>query len=179
MNVIKGQTQQRPAQGSNRKPAQPPQPTEPPAFGNGSLDTPTSRKGFMAKDPITIASRKEEAHWSSFRNAVSSVQKSLLQSSNEIRAKPPHMQQSETPRFDFIGLDEIDAGGFSHLTSNILSPLNEDGIASQTAASRAVSEALSTAEQQLAKMKQQLALTEAERDELEFELIQTKSGVGD
>ena len=134
----------------------------------------------MTKDPITIASRKEEDHWSSFRNAVSSVQKTLLRSSNDMRAKSTHIhiQQNETPRYDFIGLDEIDAGGFSH-NSNILSPLNEDGIASQTAASRAVSEALSTAEQQLAKMKQQLALTEAERDELEFQLMQTKSGVGD
>jgi hypothetical protein len=59
-------------------------------------------------------------------------------------------------------------------SSNMVSPLHEDANASQTAASKVTSEELSMAEQQLADMRLQLALTEAERDELEFELLQSK-----
>lgn len=123
----------------------------------------------------TITSQKENEHWTSFRSAVSSIQSNLIRQMDSQLSDPDPTNekfQTETPRFDFSDLDKINASQYNHI-SDLISPLHEDTNVSQSAASRIASEALSMAEQQLAKMKLQLALTEAERDELEFELMQS------
>lgn len=133
----------------------------------------------------SATSHREEIHWNSFRSAVASIQNRLVHGLDNrgLDAKNTTKDQAETqtPRFDFSGIDKIDAGEYSDMNSNtnMISPLNEDTNISQTAASRVASEALSIAEQQISQMKLQLALTEAERDELEFELMQSKNDVGD
>ena len=155
------------------------------------------------KESITF-SQREEAHWCSFRSAVSSLQNTLVQnirhqlSSHETEtslsqkqtdtplfdfsatekngATEPNLSQKqmETPLFDFSDVEKNDASEHNSMnSSNMVLPLNEDGNISQTAISRVASEALSNAEKQLADTKLLLALTEAERDELEFELMQS------
>ena len=112
-------------------------------------------------------------HWSSFRDVVASLQKTLVQ---EIDGNHTQNTKIQNPQFDFSGLEGIDLNE-SSMYSNMVSPLNENGYAlSQNATSQVNSMALSNAEKQLAEMTLKLALTEAERDELEFELMQSKSG---
>jgi hypothetical protein len=127
----------------------------------------------MDDSTATITSEKEEAHWSSFRIAVASLQTQLQ--NNMLRGKSQD-EECATPRFDFSGIvNNIGSSDCNSTKSSMMvSPLHEDTNASQTAASRVASEALSVAEQQLADVRLQLALAEAERDELEFELLQSK-----
>ena len=118
------------------------------------------------------SSRKEEVHWSSFRDVVASLQKTLLHTIDEKHNK----NMIQNPQFDFSGLERIDPNE-SIMCTNMVSTLNQNHYGlSQTATSQVNSMALSNAEKQIAEIKLKLALTEAERDELEFELMQSKSG---
>jgi len=79
---------------------------------------------------------------------------------------------SSTHRFDFSGLEEVNKSICSNnntIEELMVSPLNAETNTSQTA-----TVALSLAESQLAEMKLKLAMTESERDELEFELMKSK-----
>jgi Mn-containing catalase len=118
---------------------------------------------------MSTISKREEAHWHSFRDAVTSIQKTLIQkipqlSSNELTHS---QQENQTPRFAFSGLEKVNASASITIsnTNMMISPLNED----------VKSEALSNAEKQLAEMRVQLALAESERDELEFQLMQSQT----
>jgi Mn-containing catalase len=118
---------------------------------------------------MSTISKREEAHWHSFRDAVTSIQKTLIQkipqlSSNELTHS---QQENQTPRFAFSGLEKVKASTSIAIsnTNIMISPLNED----------VKSEALSNAEKQLAEMRVQLALAESERDELEFQLMQSQT----
>jgi Mn-containing catalase len=118
---------------------------------------------------MSTISQREEAHWHSFRDAVTSIQKTLIQkipqlSSNELTHS---QQENQTPRFAFSGLEKVNASASITIsnTNMMISPLNED----------VKSEALSNAEKQLAEMRVQLALAESERDELEFQLMQSQT----
>jgi Mn-containing catalase len=121
---------------------------------------------------MSTISKREEAHWHSFRDAVTSIQKTLIQkipqlSSNELTTHSPQENQTDTPRFAFSGLEKVKASTSIAIsnTNIMISPLNED----------VKSEALSNAEKQLAEMRVQLALAESERDELEFQLMQSQT----
>jgi hypothetical protein len=124
------------------------------------------------------SSQREEAHWSSFRNAVVCLQDALLReimpwsSSDEIDTNLFDREQIESPRFDFSGLEKVN--GSIKSKTDMVSPLNDDANASRTAASQAEIDALSNAEKRLAETKFQLALTQSERGELEFELMRLK-----
>lgn len=75
-------------------------------------------------------------------------------------------------RLELIGLEEVNTGDIyissrNNVDNDLISPSSEPSHTSQTA-----SIALSIAEQQLANMRLKLAMTESERDELEFQLMQ-------
>jgi hypothetical protein len=124
-------------------------------------------------------SLREEAHWNSFRDAVASLQNILVQvledQPSEENDSDSHLGQ-HVPQFDFSGIEKVkeSARNTINLGTNMMSPLHQDPNVSQAAASHVASEALSVAEQKLAEMKLQLALTQSERDELEFEFMRLK-----
>ena len=92
------------------------------------------------------------------------TKKSIYSNSNK--------NNSSTHRFDFSGLEEVNKSICSNnntIEELMVSPLNAETNTSQTA-----TVALSLAESQLAEMKLKLAMTESERDELEFELMKSK-----
>eukprot|EP00804_Cyclotella_cryptica_P002480 CCRYP_018096-RA/>CCRYP_018096-RA protein AED:0.48 eAED:0.48 QI:0/-1/0/1/-1/1/1/0/135 len=129
-------------------------------------------------EQMETSSQREEAHWSSFREAVASLQDTLLEeiisrsSLDEINTDLFDREQIESRRFDFSGLEKVT--GSINSNTNIVSPLNDDANVSRTAASQVEIDALSNAEKRLAETKLLLALVESQRDELEFELMRLK-----
>ena len=148
---------------------------------------------------------REEAHWSSFRNAVAGFQKDMQQHSkrrmpqsaangrgvsdgDNKNANPQDVGQNRShdeldhseetidnskrkqthQQLELFGVEEVVTKSVNNIGGNeLLLP------ASPSRESHATN-ALSVAEQQLAETKFKLAMTESERDELEFQLMQNK-----
>lgn len=139
---------------------------------------------------------REEAHWSSFRNAVAGFQKDMQQHSkrripqsaadgrsvsvsDNKNANPQEVGQNRS-RDELDHSEETNDNNERKQTHNHLELIGLEEVgnelllpASPSRESHATN-ALSVAEQQLAETKFKLAMTESERDELEFQLMQNK-----
>mmetsp|Transcript_4128 Transcript_4128/g.9270 ORF Transcript_4128/g.9270 Transcript_4128/m.9270 type:complete len:241 (+) Transcript_4128:107-829(+) len=126
-------------------------------------------------------------------NSVAHHEKSNPQNDNNNVDKPPldprnswehdntilepeiEQQQQQQQHLELIGLEEVNKGAYSR---NIITTGGNHTIAASSPANTQLSHAshatmaLSMAEHELAEMKLKLAMTESERDELEFKLMQ-------
>lgn len=136
----------------------------------------------------------EEAYWSSFRSAVAGLQRALTElgsnvdsNSASIRNPQSHPQDLPTNQWsvstieelnspnphrhlELIGLEELDKSAYgrnNHVGNEVGQHAHSSTHSSQ--------QTLSIAAHQLAKIRLKLALTESERDELEFKLMQNVS----
>ncbi len=82
-----------------------------------------------------------------------------------------NMQKEQCQHLELIGLEEVNksANSRNNTLNALVSPANAPSHTSHT------TNALSIAEQQLAETRLKLAMTESERDELEFQLMQNTS----
>ena len=161
------------------------------------------RKASKSPTDFLIMPASEEAHWSSFRSAIADLQPTLTglgsntNNSNyaSINYRAPENMPPSHPydisefrlgsntiiedfnstkshrHLELIGLDEVDRSVYNR---NNQADNELEQHAQSSAHSTHSTMALSITAQQLSEMRLKLALTESERDELEFQLMQKR-----
>ena len=129
----------------------------------------------------------DEAHWTSFRSAIADLQFTLsgLGGSNiNYQRNPSSSPQDISPfqsgdcakahqHLQLIGLEEVTTNEYNRNNCQCDNE-HEQHAQSSAHSSHATMDALSITAQQLAETRLKLALTESERDEMEFQLMQKR-----